>query len=238
MPRWKAEFPVAIAALEDNLFAITTTFSAGSQGIKHLHAYYLVLPDMRLLFHGPDRVDFYKQHAAFFAEHGGIDRQVMNHGADASPACTYVEKSYGAPIYIHADDVEHAIRKRKGPVSGSFSENHSLANDLDAIPLPGHTPGFTVFLWKTPGTRYLISGDIIYEDPQGWTAFLGEGLHEIGARSLKRLGEIDCDVLLPNESAGENTPPIRFGTSERKAIVHDVVRRVARKYKVGESEVR
>jgi hypothetical protein len=26
MPRWKAELPVAITALEENLFAITTTF--------------------------------------------------------------------------------------------------------------------------------------------------------------------------------------------------------------------
>src|SRR5262245_51675191 len=210
MPRWKTEFPVAIHALVDNLFAITTTFEAGSQGIKHLHAYYLVLPDLRLLFHGPDRVDFYKQHDAFFSEHGGIDRQVLNHGADASPACTYVEKTYGAPIYIHEADVEHAIRKRKGPVAGSFSEGHSLTKGLDAIPLPGHTQGFTVFRWTTPDTRYLISGDIIHEDPQGWTAFLNEGLHRIGAQSLQRLREIECDALLPNETAGENTPPIRF----------------------------
>ena len=232
MPRWKSEFPVTITALEEHLFAITTSWTAGSHGVKHLHAYYLVLPDMRLLFHGPDRVDFYKQHAAFFSEHGGIDRQVMNHGADASPACTYVEKTYGAPIYIHDDDVEHAIRKRKGPVSGSFSERHSVTPDLEAIPLPGHTQGFTVFLWRAPGTRYLIGGDIISEDPQGWTAFLGEGLQQVGARSLQRLGEIECEVLLPNETAGENTPPIRFGQSERKAIVQEVLRRVARKYSV------
>jgi glyoxylase-like metal-dependent hydrolase (beta-lactamase superfamily II) len=232
MPRWKSEFPVAITALEENLFAITTSWTAGSHGVKHLHAYYLVLPDMRLLFHGPDRVDFYKQHHAFFSEHGGIDRQVMNHGADASPACTYVEKTYGAPIYIHDDDVDHAIRKRKGPVSGSFSKSHSVTTGLEAIPLPGHTPGFTVFLWRAPGTRYLIAGDIIFEDPQSWTAFLGEGLYQLGARSLQRLGEIECDVLLPNETAGENTPPIRFGESERRAILQDVLRRVSRKYRV------
>lgn len=232
MPRWKTDSPVAITSIDSNLFAITTTFTAGSQGIKHLHAYYLVLPGMRLLFHGPDRVDFYKQHDAFFAEHGGIDRQIMNHGADVSPACTYVEKTYGAPIYIHDDDVDHAIRKRKGPVVGSFSTRHALTSGLEAIPLPGHTPGFTVFLWTTPSTRYLISGDIVHEDPQGWTAFLGEGLQQTGARSLQRLGEIECDVLLPNETTGENTPPIRFGPSERKTIVQEVLRRVAKKYKV------
>lgn len=229
MPRWKSDAPVEISSIEENLYSITTSFTAGSHGRKQLHSYYLVLPEGRFLFDGPDRSDFYKQHHAFFVRHGGIDKQIMSHGADVSPASGYVEKTYGASIYIHDADVEHAIRKRKGPVTGSFSKSHSIARGLEALPLPGHTPGFTVFRWNG-SKRYLVSGDIIAEDSAGWSAFISTE-PQTGADSLRRMMDMECDLLLPSESAGDRLPPIQFGRAERETILRGVLRRVAKKYK-------
>ena len=230
MPRWKTDAPVEIRAVEENLYSITTSFTAGSHGRKQLHSYYLVHPEGRFLFDGPDRSDFYKQNHAFFVRHGGIDKQIMSHGADVSPASSYVEKTYRAPIYIHDADVEHAIRKRKGPITGSFSTPHSVARGLEALPLPGHTPGFTVFLWSG-SKRYLVSGDIIAEDSGGWSAFISTNPHQIGADSLRRMMDVECDLLLPSETAGDRLPPIPFSRAERETILRAVLRRVAKKYK-------
>ena len=196
---------------------------------KRLHSYYL--PELAVLVDGPDRVAFYKQYAATFADRG-IDYHLLTHGADASPACTFVQKTYGAAPYVHSADAAHASRKASTRVEGTFDSPHEVLPGLDAIPLPGHTAGFTVYRWTSSSGTYLFSGDIVYRDKIGWTAFLSEGLHQRGANSIATLLDLDCDALLPSETWSEPAPPVPFREHHRDAIVSQTLARIRAKYKV------
>ena len=228
MARWKATGEISVRELFPSLLCVTTSWQVDGAE-KRLHSYYL--PELAVLVDGPDRVAFYKDHAATFAD-AGIKYHLLTHGADASAACSYVEKNYGAAPYIHDGDAEYASRKARTRIVGTFSDEHEVLPGLEAIPLPGHTAGFTVYRWASPSGTYVFCGDIVYRDRRGWTAFLNDGLHQVGANSLARLATIDCDALLPNETWSDPAPPVPFEGDHRNEIVSQALARVRSKYKV------
>ena len=106
------------------------------------------------------------------------------------------------------------------------------APGLEALPLPGHTAGFSVYRWQGREGLYLFGGDVIFRDGQGWTAFFSHRPYAIGVESLRRLIQLDADFLLLNESLDDATPPIQFGREARQAAVGEALERVAKKYKL------
>src|SRR5918994_4902301 len=91
---------------------------------------------------------------------GGISRQYLNHHHEASPACDWVAKTFGAPLHVHEEEAPTV--SETCDVAEAFSERHRLDDDFEVIPTPGHTPGATAYLWKHDGRRYLFTGDTIY----------------------------------------------------------------------------
>jgi hypothetical protein len=90
---------------------------------------------------------------------GGVSRQYLNHHHEASPACDWVAKTFGAPLHVHKADAQAA--SKVCDVDETFSERHRLDEDLEVIPIPGHTSGATAFLWDTGQHRALFTGDTI-----------------------------------------------------------------------------
>jgi hypothetical protein len=78
---------------------------------------------------------------------GGVSRQYLNHHHEASPACDWVARTFGAPLHVHEADAR-AVSEICN-VDETFSERHKLDEDFEIIPVPGHTSGATAFLWDT-----------------------------------------------------------------------------------------
>lgn len=128
---------------------------------------------------------------------GGIERQYLNHHHEASPACDWVSRAFGAPLLVHADDAEATARRCT--VDHTFTKRHHLDDDFEVIPIPGHTAGATAYLWDSGDHRCLFTGDTIFFSRGEWRAAVLDGIsdRERYVESLELLRGLDFDVLVP-----------------------------------------
>ena len=83
-------------------------------------------------------------------------------------------------------------------VAGTFSRRHMAGDDLEAIPIPGHTMGATAYLWDSGGHRCLFTGDSLYLREGEWVAAVLESSdRDAYIESLALIKELDFDVLVP-----------------------------------------
>jgi hypothetical protein len=123
---------------------------------------------------------------------GGISRHYLNHRHEAMFASDWVS----APLFVHED--EHASVTRNYHVRGAFSRRHTLEDDFEVIPTPGHTPGATAFLWNSGEHRMLFTGDTIYLDKGEWVAaVLDSSDRNAYIESLDLIRGLEFDVLVP-----------------------------------------
>ena len=140
-----------------------------------------------------------KQEADFVRDKGGVWRQYLNHGHEAwaaEAAGAWVASTFDAPLYAHEN--ERGEVSRVYDVDGTFSERHTLGEDFEVIPIPGHTGGATAFLWDTGGHRSLFTGDSIILEGDEWVAALlpSSDLDDY-IKSLELIRELDFDVIVP-----------------------------------------
>ena len=126
-------------------------------------------------------------------DRGGVWRQYLNHRHEAMFGCSRI----GAPLVVHAAERE-AVRASCS-VAETFSERHAVGDDFEVIPIPGHTPGATAYLWDSGEHRYLFTGDSVYLRDGEWVAALLAGSSDRDAylESLALLRDVDFDVLVP-----------------------------------------
>lgn len=124
---------------------------------------------------------------------GGVERHYLSHRHEAM----FLPATALAPLLTdeHERDSVHAPHH----VRGTWSRRHLLDDDFEVIPIPGHTPGATAFLWDTGTQRVLFSGDTLYLGDDGeWVAGLLESSdREAFAESLELIRELEFDVLVP-----------------------------------------
>jgi glyoxylase-like metal-dependent hydrolase (beta-lactamase superfamily II) len=122
---------------------------------------------------------------------GGVSRQYIAHWHEAPVGeVEAVAAATGAPAFAHERDAERAALEPfpEGPVG----------DDFELIPIPGHTPGSTAFLWDSGEHRVLFTGDSIYLRDGEWVAaVLDSSDRDAYVESLERLRELDFDVLVP-----------------------------------------
>ncbi|HEX2127728.1 MAG TPA: MBL fold metallo-hydrolase [Solirubrobacterales bacterium] len=135
-------------------------------------------------------------HPEVFASRGGARRHYLTHGHEAMfPSRT------GAPVFVHRDDAEDARQTMR--VRGTFSRRHRLDDDFEVIPIPGHTPGSTAYLWDSGEHRYLFTGDSVFLHRGEWRgALLESSDRDSYLRSLELLRGLDFDVLVPWVATG------------------------------------
>ena len=123
-----------------------------------------------------------------------VSRVYVNHWHETAlgPAAS----DSGAPLFVHAADRAAVARHR--PVRAAFSRRHTVDDDFEAIPTPGHTAGATAYLWDSGEHRFLFTGDTIYLRDGEWVAaVLDSSDREAYVASLGLIRELDFDVLVP-----------------------------------------
>jgi hypothetical protein len=140
-----------------------------------------------------------KQEADYVRAKGGIWRQYLNHGHEAwvaEAAGAWVASTFGAPLYAHENEKDEVSRAYD--LDGTFSERHTLGDDFEVIPIPGHTSGTTAFLWDTGEHRSLFTGDSIDLEDGAWVAaLLASSDRDDYIKSLELIRGLDFDVVVP-----------------------------------------
>jgi glyoxylase-like metal-dependent hydrolase (beta-lactamase superfamily II) len=130
--------------------------------------------------------------AEAIADLGGISRQYLNHGHEAM----FASDPLSAPLFVHEGDRESVARRAH--VRATFSKRHTLDDDFEVIPTPGHTPGATAYLWDSGRHRFLFTGDTIYLHDGEWVAAVLESSDRAAyLDSLELIRGLDFDVLVP-----------------------------------------
>jgi glyoxylase-like metal-dependent hydrolase (beta-lactamase superfamily II) len=146
-----------------------------------------------LVYSAPTVVD----DAPAIEELGGIARHYLNHWHEAAfGGADRIAGTFAAPLFCHENDREKAAESAQ--VAGTFSSRHMAGDDLEAIPIPGHTPGATAYLWDSGGHRCLFTGDSLYLREGEWVAAVLESSdRDAYIKSLERIKDLDFDVLVP-----------------------------------------
>ena len=130
---------------------------------------------------------------------GGVSRQYLNHRHEAGFASDWVT----APLFVHDNEREPVANRMH--IRGTFSRRHTLDDDFEVIPTPGHTSGATAYLWEGGEHRFLFTGDTVYLRDGEWVAaVLDSSDRESYIDSLELIRTLDFDVLVPwAASAGQ-----------------------------------
>jgi glyoxylase-like metal-dependent hydrolase (beta-lactamase superfamily II) len=97
---------------------------------------------------------------------------------------------------VHEDDAEDAAGACA--VDATFAGRHRVGDDLEVLPIPGHTAGATALLWEADGARFLFTGDPVYLQDGEWVAaVLGGSDRERYIGSLELLRGLEFDALVP-----------------------------------------
>lgn len=140
--------------------------------------------------------------------------QYLNHWHEASFGTGFAD----APLHIHAADAPWVER----PVE-TFDGAVTLDGDVEAIPIPGHTPGATAYLWN----GYLFTGDSLWLDGEDWiAAVLDSSDRAAYIDSLERLKAVEFDYLVPWGASA--TGPWYSAADDRVARIDAVVERLRR----------
>jgi glyoxylase-like metal-dependent hydrolase (beta-lactamase superfamily II) len=173
------------------------------------------------------RSDTLRREVAAIRERGGIARQYLNHRHEAAPVNDWVAQTFGAPLFVHADDAEAV--SAVAHVRATFRRRHVLDDDFEVIPIPGHTPGATAYLWDTGSQRVLFTGDTIFLSGGRWvTAVLDSSDRERYLESLELIRGLDFDVLVPAIATAGDPPYAIVERDEIERRIDELTARVRR----------
>lgn len=213
-----------IARITSDLFCLSE--SKPGNGPRH-YSYFLKRDGGNLLFHPLKKTSELRKSAELFDGHGGIKLQILTHGAEASSTCEWIHQRYGAGLYFHHADKPHVLRKTKCPIATAFATGHQVDEGLEAVPLSGHTLGFTAYRLISPSGVFLFIGDFLVPKEGVWIANVYKLLMPVGIANLNELKRIGFDYLLPNKSKGPGQPPFKMGPAERESTIDDAISRLA-----------
>jgi glyoxylase-like metal-dependent hydrolase (beta-lactamase superfamily II) len=151
----------------------------------------------------------------------GVSRWYLNHGHEAM----FLPEGVSAPLFVHERD--RAAVEDRAHVRATFSRRHTLDDDFEVIPTPGHTPGATAYLWDSGEHRFLFTGDTIMLSDGEWVAAVLDSSDRAAyLDSLQLIRELDFDVLVPwAASAGDPWYAVT-SRAEARRRVDGIIRRV------------
>ncbi len=92
-----------------------------------------------------------------------VSAQYLNHWHELAVGGA---DSVHAPLVIH--EADRAAAEDTHAVDRTFNERATLDGDFELVPIPGHTPGATAFLWDSGEHRFLFTGDSLYLRDGRW----------------------------------------------------------------------
>lgn len=176
------------------------------------HSYFIQREEGNLLVDSPRYVSRLVQ---AFERMGGVADVLLSHQDDVADAEKFAER-FSARVWIHEDDraaAPYATNVLKG------MEATDLGAHLIAIPVPGHTRGSVVYLWRD---TYLFSGDSFAwsHETNDLTAFREACWCSWGElkRSLDRLTKYGFEWILPGHGHSVHLTAAEMNT-RLKALV-------------------
>lgn len=145
---------------------------------------------------------------------GDVSRWYLNHSHEAM----FLPDSVSAPLFVH--ERERPAVEPRAHVRAAFSKRHTLDDDFEVIPTPGHTPGATAYLWDSGEHRLLFTGDTVFLRGGEWVAAVLDSSERAAyLDSLELIRELDFDVLVPwAASAGDPYLAVTSGANSRRRI--------------------
>ncbi len=135
------------------------------------------------------------------AELGGVAHQYLSHQDEITATLATVKQRFGSKLHIHASE---APLVETTTVDAPFTDRHTALGELEVIPVPGHTPGSTVYLATIDGRRHLFTGDTIVRGENGWWAGYIEGHSDRDAllATLDVLAKLTPEVIVSSAFMG------------------------------------
>jgi glyoxylase-like metal-dependent hydrolase (beta-lactamase superfamily II) len=151
----------------------------------------------------------------------GVSRWYLNHRHEAM----FVSGAVTAPLFVH--ERERRSVERKAHVRASFSRRHTLDDDFEVIPTPGHTPGATAYLWDSGEHRFLFTGDTIFLSDGEWVAAVLDSSDRAAyLDSLELIRDLDFDVLVPWAATTGDLPYAVTSNADARRRIDAVIERV------------
>ena len=159
-----------------------------------IRAFLLRRPQGNLLIYSAGTV---ADDARAIADLGGISRHYLNHWHEAAfGGGDRIAATFEAPLFCHESERQSVAKTAK--VAGTFAQRHMEGDDLEVIPIPGHTSGATAYLWDSGRHRCLFTGDSLYLRNGEWVAAVLESSDRASyIESLELIKGLDFDVLVP-----------------------------------------
>ena len=159
--------------------------------------------------------------AAEIRDRGGASRLLVNHGHEGMFGVPPIDM----PVFVHERD--RAELAGVIPVAGTFSRREMIGEDLEVIPIPGHTPGSTAYLWDGGAHRFLFTGDSVWLDHGIWRAVvLDPGGRQDYLESLTLMRDLDFDVLVPWGATQDEPYVAVVSRSEAREHLESIIQRV------------
>jgi glyoxylase-like metal-dependent hydrolase (beta-lactamase superfamily II) len=151
----------------------------------------------------------------------------LNHWHEAMFRLRRTVAALGDPYVVaHAADAAQ-VERRSGIAPVTFDHAGGLGEGFELLPIPGHTPGSTAFLWEHDGRRVLFSGDQLYLRDGEWVAaVLDTSDRDAYVASLERLREVEFDVLVPWAATAGRPPYALTDPDDARARIDEVLARV------------
>lgn len=158
-------------------------------------------------------------------ELGGVTRQYLGHEHEAGNGSDWVTERFGAPLYVHEDDAARA--RERSRIAETFATRHTLSDDFEAIPIPGHTPGSTAYLWDSGEARVLFTADSVYWLEGRWIGvLLDHGQRERFIESLELLRSLEFDAIAPWVAQSGDPALHHVSRAEATRLFDDVIARI------------
>ena len=150
---------------------------------------------------------------------GGVSWHYLNHWHESLLATDAIAAEFGAPVVVHASDAAE-VAERAGVEPVTFDHRGTLGEGFEIVPIPGHTPGATAFLWEHGDHRFLFTGDTLSLSGGEWvTAVLDSSDRAAYLESLALIRDLDFDVLVPwTATAGESPVAVTDPAATRRRI--------------------
>jgi glyoxylase-like metal-dependent hydrolase (beta-lactamase superfamily II) len=159
-------------------------------------------------------------------ERGGFARQYLNHRHEALFGSDGPARELAAKLNVNAADAG-SVRRRGWQVDDSFSRQHTVEEDFEVIPTPGHTPGATAYLWDSGQHRLLFTGDTIYVRDGEWVAAVLESSdRQRYVESLELLRDLEFDLLAPWAASRDGPEVFRVEPGEGRERIAEILARV------------
>lgn len=164
-----------------------------------MHAYLLVREEGNVLF---CRSEHHADHQRI-SDLGGITHHYLTHWHEAAPGQARIRQMFGSRLCCHR--LAEKTVSEFSPVDHAFEAREVHLGDIEVIPTPGHTPGSTCFLYRSPyGRTYLFAGDTLFPSRGTWQAVTFEdGDKDVLKESLAMLRGLQPDVVLFGASVAD-----------------------------------